>query len=60
MATSGKPSTFTIETWFKRDGNGVTTTTGTGGLTAVVPLVTKGRNEGDGSTTFEAANDRFE
>ena len=39
---------FTIETWFKREGTGATTTTGTGGLTAV-PLVTKGKSEGDGS-----------
>ncbi|PYR58404.1 MAG: hypothetical protein DMF91_17310, partial [Acidobacteria bacterium] len=43
-------STFTVETWFKRDGTGVTTSTGSGGLTSVIPLVTKGRNEtGDGS-----------
>src|SRR5205085_2851430 len=44
-------SSFTVETWFKRDGAGVTTTTGTGGLAAVVPLVTKGRNEGEGNAT---------
>ena len=42
--------TFTVETWFMRNGAGVTTTTGSGGLTAVVPLVTKGRNEGEGNT----------
>ncbi len=36
---------FTIETWFRRDGTGVTTNTGTGGVLAV-PLVTKGRGEG--------------
>jgi len=41
-------STFTIETWFKREGTGATTSTGTGGVTAV-PLVTKGRGEADGS-----------
>ena len=40
---------FTIETWFKRLGAGTTTSTGTGGVTAV-PLVSKGRGEGDGST----------
>ena len=40
--------TFTIETWFKKTGNGATTTTGTGGITAI-PLVTKGRGEGDNS-----------
>ena len=38
--------TFTIETWFRRDGAG--TTTSTGAITAV-PLVTKGRGEADGS-----------
>src|SRR5438552_8221090 len=41
-------ATFTIEAWFRRDGTGVTTSTGTGGITAV-PLVTKGRSESDGS-----------
>jgi hypothetical protein len=42
-------ATFTIETWFRREGVGVTTTTGTGGVTAI-PLVTKGRGEGEGGT----------
>ncbi|MBK7513899.1 MAG: LamG domain-containing protein [Chloracidobacterium sp.] len=43
---------FTVETWFKRTGAGVTTTTsaaGGGGLLTAIPLVTKGRGEGDGS-----------
>ena len=40
---------FTIETWFRRDGAGVATSTGTGGVTTIVPLVSKGRGEGDGS-----------
>src|SRR5207237_10233328 len=39
-------ATFTIETWFKREGAGQTTTTGA--LTAI-PLVTKGRGEADNS-----------
>ena len=39
---------FTIETWFRRDGTGVTTNTGTGGVLAV-PLVTKGRGEAEGT-----------
>jgi hypothetical protein len=39
---------FTLEGWIKRTGNGATTTTGTGGVTAV-PLITKGRGEGDNS-----------
>ncbi len=38
---------FTIETWFRRTGNGVSITTGTGGIPAIVPLVTKGRGEGE-------------
>src|SRR5215216_6221036 len=44
--------TFTIETWFKRTGTGVSTTTsaaGGGGLLSAIPLVTKGRGEGDGT-----------
>src|SRR2546426_12612420 len=40
------PSTFTIETWFRRDGPGATATTGSGGVVAV-PLVTKGMAETD-------------
>ncbi len=42
-------TSFTIETWFRRDGTGVTTQTsgGTGGVTSVVPLVTKGASESD-------------
>jgi hypothetical protein len=46
-------SNFTVETWFKRTAAGLTTSTGAGGgtalgLTNVIPLVTKGRGEGDG------------
>jgi len=41
---------FTIECWFKRTGTGVTASTGTGGVTAAIPLVTKGTSEADGST----------
>jgi hypothetical protein len=40
---------FTLETWFRRDGAGVTTTTGTGGVTNAIPLLTKGRGEAEGS-----------
>jgi hypothetical protein len=39
---------FTLECWFKWTGGGVTTSTGTGGLTTVIPLITKGRGEADG------------
>ena len=42
-------STFTIECWFKRKGVGKITSTGTGGVTNAVPLVTKGRGEAEGS-----------
>ncbi|TMQ67918.1 MAG: LamG domain-containing protein [Candidatus Eisenbacteria bacterium] len=46
-------SAFTVETWFMRTGAGAVTSTGAGGssalgLTNVVPLVAKGRGEGDG------------
>ncbi|MCW5844141.1 MAG: tandem-95 repeat protein, partial [Caldilinea sp.] len=40
---------FTIETWFKRTGTGATASTGTGGLAAAIPLVTKGRGEAENS-----------
>ena len=40
-------STLTIETWFRRDGAGVATNTGTGGVVAI-PLVTKGMAETEG------------
>src|SRR5207253_10624083 len=41
-------ATFTIETWFKREGPGTTVSTGTGGIVAI-PLVTKGMAQADGS-----------
>ena len=41
--------TFTVETWFKRTGAGVSTSTGSGGVDAI-PLVAKGRAEADGTT----------
>jgi concanavalin A-like lectin/glucanase superfamily protein/Big-like domain-containing protein/K319-like protein len=37
--------TFTIEAWFKREGAGNPTTTGTNGITSAIPLVTRGRGE---------------
>ena len=40
-------TSFTIETWFNRQGAGTTTTTGTGGVTAAIPLVTRGRGEAE-------------
>lgn len=42
-------SQFTLECWFRKEGSGVNASTGTGGVTAK-PLITKGRNEADGST----------
>ena len=42
-------SVFTIESWFNWTGGGASTTTGTSGLPTAIPLVTKGRGEGDGS-----------
>ena len=44
--------TFTLEAWIKRTGTGVSTTTsgaGGGGLFNVVPIISKGRGEADGS-----------
>ena len=38
-------SVFTLELWFKRTGTGVGQTTGSGGITSAIPLITKGRNE---------------
>jgi hypothetical protein len=38
---------FTVECWFRRDGAGTTTSTGSGGITAAIPLVTKGTSESD-------------
>ena len=50
--TFGNPAklhlpTFTVEAWFRRDGNGLTTTTGTSGITAAIPLVSRGRGEAE-------------
>ena len=45
---SARP-TFTLEIWFKRTGVGAITTTGTGGITSAIPLLTKGRGEAEGS-----------
>jgi hypothetical protein len=41
-------ATFTLETWVRRDGRGTLAGTGVGGL-KLVPLITKGRGESDGS-----------
>ena len=54
LGTSGSPSPlgatqFTLELWFMRTGAGVAASTGTGGNTDSIPLITKGRSETDGS-----------
>ena len=46
-AASLGASTFTLEVRFKRTATGASVTTGTGGLALAVPLLTKGRGEGD-------------
>ena len=48
-ATLGTP-TFTLECWFRRTGAGAITSTGTGGITNAIPLLTKGRGEAEAST----------
>ena len=40
-------SSFTIETWFRRDGPGTSSTTGNSGVANALPLVTKGAAEGE-------------
>ena len=42
-------NTFTLEAWFWKDAGGVTTTSGTGGIASVIPIISKGRGESDGS-----------
>ena len=50
MGNAAGLSNFTVETWFRRDGSGATVSTGAGGVTAI-PLVAKGVDEGEASTT---------
>jgi hypothetical protein len=40
---------FTVETWFKKTGAGTANTTGSGGIT-IIPLISKGSPEAEGST----------
>jgi hypothetical protein len=40
---------FTVECWLRWNGGGAAMSTGTGGLDAALPLVTRGSDEGDGS-----------
>jgi hypothetical protein len=40
-------ATFTLETWFRRDGAGIGTDTGVGGILDAIPLLARGRAEAD-------------
>jgi hypothetical protein len=40
---------FTVETWFKKTGDGIGNTTGSNGIASLVPLVTRGAPEAEGS-----------
>ncbi len=40
---------FTIETWFRREGPGITYTTGSGGIVQALPLIGKGASVEDGT-----------
>ena len=42
-----RSATFTVELWFKRTDAGVGTSTGTGGIASAIPLIAKGRAEGE-------------
>ncbi len=49
LGAGGPPTNgMTLECWFRKDGTGATTSSGTGGIT-VAPLFSKGRGENDGS-----------
>jgi hypothetical protein len=47
---------FTIETWFKREGWGMTTSSGNNGVHSGIPLVTKGRDEKVSENTVKDCN----
>ncbi len=46
-------ATFTIEAWINRQGPGVGTTTGTGGIDPAIPIVTKGTSEADNADNLD-------
>ena len=49
LGAGGPPANgLTLECWFRKDGTGATSSSGSGGVTAV-PLFGKGRGEGDGA-----------
>ncbi len=52
----GNPSklhlaTYTLECWFRQDGSGKSISTGSGGMTRVIPLVVRGRDDGETANT---------
>lgn len=53
--TVGNPNlnatSFSLEAWIKIDGNGLTTNSGTGGITGI-PIIAKGRGEGESPATL--------
>ncbi|MBL0135401.1 MAG: T9SS type A sorting domain-containing protein [Chitinophagaceae bacterium] len=46
-ATSLNTGSFTIEAWIRIEGTHTATSTGTGGITSAIPIVTKGRGEAE-------------
>ncbi|HST14059.1 MAG TPA: LamG-like jellyroll fold domain-containing protein, partial [Gaiellaceae bacterium] len=46
-ASDLRSATYTAELWFERTGAGVGTSTGTGGIASAIPLIAKGRAEGE-------------
>jgi hypothetical protein len=42
-----KLSAFTLELWMRRDGAGIGTSTGNGGIADAIPLIARGRSEDD-------------
>lgn len=51
VADSLGTARFTLECWFYKKGSGKATTSGSGGVTTIIPLISKGRGEADGTTT---------
>lgn len=48
VANGLSSNTFTLECWFYKKGTGSVTSSGSGGITTIVPLISKGRGEADG------------
>jgi hypothetical protein len=51
IADSLGANRFTLECWFYKKGPGKITTSGSGGITTIIPLISKGRGEADGTIT---------